>query len=221
MCFCCFPFYLGEIDIGALLPLERLWVTEHLCLFGEWMGVVIPFSGCWKAQTLRALWIYLVTSISPWVMDSFLILEDSFGFLLCVAQDRNLYSGSRVMYAWEARHTKKGALGYPSIEYSFPRLSGCVWKEVSALWASWAVWAYLVPLRLPVLYPSSPHSRSGGSPITGPSSPWAPLLLRHNLIDCALSSFSSLCRILKFYSTDLSLWTGATVCSICTVMAYE
>lgn len=142
--FCCFPFYLGEIDIGALLPLERLWVTEHLCLFGEWMGVVIPFSGCWKAQTLRALWIYLVTSISPWVMDSFLILEDSFGFLLCVAQDRNLYSGSRVMYAWEARHTKKGGLGYPSVEYSFPRLSGCVWKELpEQCELTWCHWGFL------------------------------------------------------------------------------
>lgn len=55
MHFSYFTFYLVEIDIGALLQSERLWVTERLCLLGEWIGVVIPFADCWKARTLRAL----------------------------------------------------------------------------------------------------------------------------------------------------------------------
>lgn len=65
-------------------------------------------------------------------MDIFLILEDLFGLLLCVAHDRNFHNGSKVMtYTWEAKNTKKGGLGYPSIEYSFPKMSGCVQKEVA------------------------------------------------------------------------------------------
>lgn len=60
-------------------------------------------------------------------MGIFLILEDLFGLLLCVAHDRNFHIGSKVMtYTWEARSTKEGGLGYPSIEYSFLKLSGCV-----------------------------------------------------------------------------------------------
>lgn len=159
MYFSYFTFYLGEIDIGALLQSERLWVTEHLCFFGEWMGVAIPFADCWKARTLRAQWIYPVISISLWLMGIFLILEDLFGLLLCVAHDRNFHNGSEVMtYTWEARNTKKGGLGYPSIEYSFPKRPGCVRREVAPFWALWVVWAYLVALRLPVPCSASQHS---------------------------------------------------------------